>query len=342
MGTTSLATELNLFDILKLKAPDNKGALDVAEVLNETNDALRLLPNYPANGNSFHEGLRTTSLPSGEFSYIGGSWGVSKGTEEKFVESLCLVRAAMEIRSDVLKSQGSQLALAMLNNKKRQCIEGLHQAWSNLLLKGVSVPNQLAIIGLEKRAPWNAYDNEYCFNIGGSGNDKRSAWLMAPGAQSVHLLHNPLHPTLGIGYEAKPESRLIDSDATTKHYYVLPYEFEFQGGLCIPDQRAVKRLCNIDCAITDSPGIDVVNYAIEATLRHNLLSNSQWILFCDANLYAKLIRAMNDKTMVFMNDQNVWRTNLPSIGAGKGSIVIARWDSLNYAPASGESAVSAA
>ena len=340
MSTTSLSSgDINLFEMLKLKGPDGK-ILEVAEVLNEVNDAVKMLPAFPANGNQYHEGIRDIALPSGEFSYIGGTWGLSKGTEEKYVEQLCLVRSAMEIKTDVLKSQGPQLGKATINHKKRQHIEGLSQSWSNLILKGVSAPNQLAIVGLEKRAPWNAVDNEYTFDIGGSGDDLRSAWLIAPGPATCHLLYNPLHPTLGVEAEEKPESRERDADDSTKHYYCIPYEFMYQGGISIPDQRAVKRLANIPCAITDNPGIDVVNYAIEASLRHNLLARSQWILFCDANLYAKLVRASNAVTKIYTDAKNIWNTDLPTIGTGKGSIVIARWDSLNYAPSGGESSVS--
>jgi hypothetical protein len=339
MSTTTSLTEVNFFDVLKMKGADGS-VLEVAEVLNEVSDVMRLMPNRPANGGRFHEGLRDTSLPGCELSSIGASWGEYKGTEEKFVEGLCMIRTSFSVRSDVLANEGPQYGMATIQHKKRQTMEAVNQAFNNLLLKGVTTPDQLSVVGLEKRAPWNAIDSEFCFDLGGSGDNKRSAWLMAPGPATCFLLHNPIHPTLGIKYEEKPEAYMVDADSTTKHYYKIPHEFEFQGGICIKDQRAVKRLANIDAAVTDSGGIDVVRLAIRASMKHSLLANEQWILFCDGDLYSMLVAASNDVTKVYTNAKNIWNTDLPSIGTGKGSIVIARWDSLNYATGSGESAVS--
>jgi hypothetical protein len=339
MATTSLSTGINLFDILKNKGADGR-VLEAAAILDEVNDPLRMLPNYPASGGTFHEGLRDTSLPSGEFAQIGGTWGESKGTEEPFTEALCLIRSSMSIATDVLSSQGPQLGMATVQHKKRQHLEGMMQSWSNLLLKGVDTPDQRSIIGLMKRPPYNAIDSEYCYDLGGSGTDLRSAWLMAPGAATVYLLHNPLHPTLGVSYQEKPETYKLDANDATKHHYIIPHEFEFQGGICIADQRAVKRLANIPCAFTDNVGADVVRYAIRASLKHRLLSGEQWILFCDGDLYGMLVSASNDVTKIYTDSKNIWNTDLPTIGAGKGSIVIARWDSLNYTSASGETEIS--
>jgi hypothetical protein len=340
MATLSLTTPVNLFDILKQKGADGR-TLEAAEILNEVNDPLRMLPNYPASGGTFHEGLRDTSLPGGEFATIGGTWGESKGTEERYVEGLCLIRSSMSIPTDVLSGMGKQLGIATVNHKKRQHLEGMMQSWSNLLLKGVSTPDQRSIIGLQQRPPYNAVDSEYTYTVGGTGTNLRSAWLMAPGPATVHLLHNPLHPTLGVQYQEKPETYKVDPDSSTKHNYIIPHEFEFQGGICIADQRAVKRLCNIPAAFTDDVGADIVRIAIRASLKHSFLSNGQWILFCDGDVYGMLVTASNSVTKVYTDAKNIWNTDLPTIGSGKGSIVIARWDSLNYAAGAGETLVTA-
>ncbi len=337
MATNTLSGRANTFDIQKFKSPDGKGALTAINTLTERNDLFKDLESYPSNGGIFHQGLRLSSLPSGSLVNIGGTWGASKGERTPFVETMAIYRDSMEIRKDELENMGAEYGAAYILAEQADHLEGGSQSWANLLLKGNTTPQANSVVGLQKRAPWNAIDSEFCFNVGGSGTNLRSAWLIAPSIKTVHLLHNPNHPTLGVKMEDKGESRLTDPDDSTKHTYILTWEYEIQQGICINDQRAVKRLANIPCAITDYSGPDVVKYAIIASLKHNTLANRPWFLYCDGDLYAQLVLGANDKLKVYTSDKNIYQTELPMIGT---NIIIRRLDALNYAVGSGESAVS--
>jgi len=336
MSTNTMTGNPNLFDVQKFKAP-NGGVILSARVLDERNDLIADSPKLPSNGGLFHTGLMTAALPSGSLVNVGGSWGSSKSERTPFVETLATIRDSLEIKKDELQAEGKEVSQALLDDEDKNHIEGNGQAWANLVIQGPSSPAQKSIVGLMGRAPWNAVDSEFTFNIGGSGNDLRSAWLIQPSVTTFHMIYNPNHPTMGIEYEDKGEVYKVDQNDTNKHYWWIVHEYMLQMGICIRDQRAVKRLANIPCAITDYSGQDVVKYAIAASKKHSTLANRPWFLYCDADLYIQLVWGTNDKLKVFMSDKNIYQTALPMIGP---NIIVRRLDALNHASGSGEAEIS--
>ncbi len=336
MGTNTLTSNPNLFDVMNFKAPDGS-ALECARVLDERNDLIKDLTALPSNGGLFHTGLRISQLPNGSLVNVGGTWGASKSERTPYVEALATIRDSLEIKKDELQTEGKEVSQALVDDEDKNHIEGNGQAWANLVIQGPSSPSQSSIVGLMGRAPWNAVDSEFTYNVGGSGNDLRSAWLIQPGPTTMHLVYNPNHPTLGVEYEDKGEVYKVDQSDTSKHSWYIVHEYMLQEGICIRDQRAVKRIANIPCAITDYSGPDVIKYALAATKKHSTLSNRPWMLYCDADLYIQLVWGANDKLKVYMSDKNIYQTELPMIGP---NIIVRRLDALNHASGSGESSVS--
>lgn len=276
MATVHLGSRANLFDLQKLKAPGNKGVLEITNTLVETLDLMKDLVSFPSNGGLFHKGMRISSLPSGSLVNVGGTWGSSKSERTPFVEALATIRDSWECPVDVLQTEGKEVSQALIKDERANHIEGNGQSWCNLILEGPTAPTQNAIVGLMGRAPWNAYDNENTWTVGGTGNDLRSAWLICPGPSRVHLIHNPDHPTLGIEFEDKTGPNgvyKVDPLDATKHNWWVVHEYMIQQGICIRDQRSVKRICNIQCGASDYSGADAINAAIKASLKHNLMAN---------------------------------------------------------------------
>lgn len=339
MSTLTFGNRLNVFNIHAART-DRGETLNMAQNLAERNDLLRDLASYPANQGLTHKGIRWTTLPSGQRVEIGGTWGNEMGHYVPFVEGMFSVKSSFETPRDVLKDDDPETAAAVLDGHIKAFEEGLTQAWANLLVKGDSAPRQDSIVGLMQRAPYNALDNEFCFGIGGTGSNLRSAWLICPGINTVHLIHNKSHPTFGIEVERMPIQRLVDPDDSTKHNWIVPIEFGFQQGICIRDQKAVKRLANIPCGYGEDVSGDWLEALLYARHMHTVVGDvnggNQWFLYCDGWLYAKLVSLANKELRVQMSDANVYQTNLPMIG----DIVIRRLDALNYASAAGETVVS--
>ena len=337
MATQTLSGRQNLFDVMKLKAP-NGGVLDVANTLSETNDMMKDLSSLPANGGLFHQGVRTTSLPTAVLVDVGGTWGASKGSREPFVEALATIRNRFQSPSDVLKSEGADVSKALVQAENDDHIESIGQSFCNLIVNGPTIPQQNAVVGLMGRAPYNAVDSEYCFDVGGSGINLRSAWLMCPDVNTVHLLYNQNHPTLGVEREEKGETFVpvtiaADGSVTAGRWDII-IEYMLQQGFCIRDYRAVKRVANIPVLIT--PTADLVTNIIRAKLKHPIKLSKQWFLYCDTEVYTQLVLGVNDASQIQMSDANVYRTKLPMIG---DDIIIRRMDALNHAVGAGETEV---
>lgn len=339
MATNTLSSRGNLFDVLKLKAP-NGGVIDVVNTLVETNELMKDMPSLPANGGLFHQGSRVSALPGGSLVNVGGTWGASKSERTPFVEAIATVRSRYQTPKDVLTTESPAASQALVQDEKNNHIEGLGQSFANLIISGPTAPQLEAVEGLMNRAPWNAIDNEFCFSAGGTGTDLRSAWLVQPGASTVHLIHNPNHPTLGVEMEDKGEQFIpvtITNGVVTAGRWDIIIEFMLQQGICIRDQRAVKRIANVQCGASDTPAADLINAVIRASLKHSVNSSKPWFLYCDGDLYTQLVLGANDKLKVFMSDKNIYQTALPMISS---NIIIRRLDALNHAAGSGETVVS--
>jgi len=346
MATHTTTGRQNLFDVVKLKAPGS-GAVSVSNTLVETNDLINDLPSIPSNGGLFHQGVRVAALPSGSLVNVGGTWAASKSERTPFVEVLATVRSRFQSPKDVLQTEGPEVSQLLVSEEKKDHVEGMGQSWVNLLMSGpddVATPVQNSIVGLANRAPWTTIDSEFCYDVGGSGSDLRSAWLMQPGPTTVHLIYNPNHPTMGVAMEDKGEVFVqefgtdadpANLDAAEGRWDII-IEFMLQQGICVRDQRAVKRIANVQCGATDSPGADLINNVIRASLKHNVNKSKMWFLYCDADLYTQLVLGANDKLKVFMSDKNIYQTVLPMIGP---NVIIRRLDALNHAASSGETEI---
>lgn len=338
MATNDLSSRENLYDVTKRKAP-NGGTLDATNTLIETNDIIKDTPTLPANGGLFHEGMRVTSLPSGSLVDIGGVWGPSKGTEEKFVEQLATIKSQFDAEIETLRTEGPEVSAKLVTDRRGQHIESLGQAWTNLWLNGPTTPTQSAIRGLLNRKPWNAVDNKYVFSVGGTGLNLRSALLVYPSPTTFHFLYNPNHPTLGVQEEESEKVWIPYVSATsaspTLGNWHRKIDFTLQQGYCVRDQRAFKRICNIDCGPSATVSADLINSIIKASTV-NAVKNVQYFLYCDEWLYAYLVIGANNLLKVYMSDKNIYQTELPMIGT---NIIIRRMDALNHDIGSGETLV---
>ncbi len=361
MATLNSVTTGNIFDVLKMKLPNGSAVDSVVNALAERDDFSRFVPAFPANNGLTHHGVRTITLPTGYIVNVGGSWKPSKSIHEPFVEGLMTVRSSYEAPRDTFTQEKKEVGQKLLQANRTAHVMGLNQAVSKAMLGGGddntgTTPNvkQDGIIGLMDRDPYKTYDSKFTFNVGGSGDDLRSGWLMKPGIDTLHVLYNKSHPTLGVEFQDKgefPEEGLGSSN--DEHRWNIWQEFMIQKGLFVRDQRALKRICNVPCGVTDVPGADLINQIINASIINAPTGGSMeveangrvtdlpspWLLMCDERLYAKLVIGANDILKVHTSAANIYQTDLPMIGP---DIIILRMDSLNKVLGTGEAEVSAA
>ncbi|MDD5328082.1 MAG: hypothetical protein PHY02_09780 [Phycisphaerae bacterium] len=339
MATNTVSNVGNIFDVLKFKLPNGSVIDSVVNTLVETDDFSKFMPSFPANGGLTHHGLRTVSLPTGYLVDVGGSWKTSKSQREPFVEGLCTIKSTYQAPKDTFTTDSEEAGKALLKAEKDGHVVMMNQTVGNLILAGSTTPNQSGLVGLMERAPYNAIDEKFTFDVGGTGSNLRSCWLVKPGIDTVHALHNPFHPTLGIEQDDKGEV-MVDGLGTNgdEHRWDIMIEFAITKGICVRDMTAMKRIANAACGVDDVVDATLINKIVEASIINapKGLTNRQWLLFCDERLYAKLVIAAMDKLFVYTSDKNIYHTALPMIGP---DIVVCRWDALNCAIGSGETIV---
>lgn len=350
MATKSAVTIGNFFDILKMKLPNGSPVDSIVNALAERDDFARFVPAFPANNGLTHHALRTVSLPTGYLVDIGGSWKTSKAEREPFVEALMTIKSTYQAPLDTFTTEKPEIGKQLLRAEKFAHVMMLNQQVTNMIFNGPATPDQSGIVGFIQRDAYATFDNKFTFNVGGTGADLRSAWLMKPGIDTLHMLYNPNHPTLGIEQQDMGK-QLIQGLGTNndEHRWDIFIEFMVQKGIFVRDQRALKRICNVPCGVTDLPGADLIEQIINASIINAPTGGTMqakadgaitdtpapWLLMCDERLYAKLVISANDKLVVY-TDNNIYRTKLPMIGDG---IIVLRMDALNHELGSGETAV---
>jgi hypothetical protein len=354
MATHDARTVGNLHDVLQFIAPDGSPMDRPVNTLVEIDHFSKDMPALPANAGLTHHIMRAIQLPTGYLVDVGGSWKDSKAKFERVIEGLCTIRSSYNAPLDTYEQESEEIGRVQLQSQLDAHMATINQSCTNIMIEGPSTPNQSAILGLMERSPYNTYDNLFCYNVGGSGSDLRSAWLMKPGIDTVCTLYNPNHPTLGIEQKEMPINKVTGlGTSEDEHRWDMNVEFRIIKGICIRDMTAVKRLCNIPCGSSDYPGEDVVRAAIRmsiinatkqpgygqalGTAEPDILNT--WMLYCDEQVYAHLVLAGNDKTFVYKSAENIYRTELPMIG---DNIIVRRMDALNKTSGSGDTAVAAA
>lgn len=315
----------NLFNMVKAHAPDGS-LLDMSINLSEKNDLIRDMPSLPANGGRTHHGVRWSSLPTGTIISIGGGWSASYGDLQPYTANACIMKSRYQAPVDALKSEGEKAGDYRAEQENGH-MEGMSQSAANTLIFGSNSTAPEKINGLANIAPWNDLtETEYVYDMSGSDN-YRSAWLIAPGMSNVHLIHPKGEPGVGLSREDKGEVLVTasdtDSNATGKRWDVIT-EFEWIFGIVVRDQRAVKRICNIDSSL-DEISTDLVRKIIQARLRHNVSAPMGWFLYCDPLVYTQLVIMAGDKHNVRYSADNPYRVELPMIG----DVIIRRMDALN-------------
>lgn len=314
----------NLFNAMKAKAPSGE-ILDLTYRLIERDPILYDVPTYPANNGATHFGFRWISEITPQVSVIGGGWTSSVAQGQKFSEDMILMRSRYQCPVDVLQELGDGAA-AWRSAQEEIQEKSMQRGWTSTVIRGTSVLSNRRIDGLVNRAPWNVLTTDYCVSMLG-GSHRRSIWLVNPGRGKFYLIHNPNNPTLGVKRETKPP-QLVDADSTDanasgKRWDAIT-EFEFEHGICVEENMALKRIANINWQTT--PTDELINKVIELRLIHNNFLDGQWFLWCDPHIFFNLIKVAQGTMNVIYSSDNPYRVTLPMIG----DIIIRSIEALNY------------
>lgn len=314
----------NLFNAMKAKSPGGV-MLDLAYRLVERDPVLRDVPTYPASDGAVHYGHRWISSITPTVSVIGGGWTSSVSQGQRYSEDMILVRSRYQVPRDVLQHMGEGAA-AYRDAQESIHEMGMQRGWTSTIIRGTAATSSKKIDGLSAREPWSTLNTDYCVDMNGSSH-RRSMWLVNPGINKFHLIYNPANPTLGVKREVMPKQLVDASDtdaaATGKRWDEMT-EFEFEHGICVCENMAIKRLANND--YRDAVTAATFNKIIELRLIHDNFLEGQWFLWCDPRMYINLIAQVQSTMNIQYSADNPYRVSLPMIG----DIIVRNIEALNY------------
>ena len=321
----STARDLNSRENLLLvaKMTNNNETLDVAEVLNETNEVIEDATVQTASDMTSHVFARRTALPSVSWVKVGNGWNASTGLLNQVREEIGQLKARFLAPKDVMDLQPNPAKYRM--QQERAYIESMGQEFANTLfggystsatsatnLDGVNPPEEFA--GFQYRYnSLGATDTNYVIsngNISGTPDDNTSIWFVQWGPGKVYLV-TPRNAPGGLKKEDKGlvytsgDNAVASTSETnnnpTNQLWAYITEFEWRVGLAVEDQRCVKRLCNIDSTLGGTYTLDEDKII---QIKNNFKSRDMISMYMNETVFTQLEILAKDKVNVFWSENN--------------------------------------
>jgi hypothetical protein len=246
---TDISTVYTLLDIAKTH--NNTIELDVAKLLHKRNGVLRFQGWQQANQLTSHLYSKEVGLPSGTERGLGEGTAAEKAQNSQGQEDLFYIESRSEIDIMMARIKGPGFA-KWRYNRDMQHSEGLGQSIVTKMFYGTGAPGKLR--GLATR--YNALSLANVKTAGGAvASANTSLWVCQPGEDKFSLLYGMA------GAPGSPDGEysggfinmqdmgveFVVTDTTTGkglHKYVTL--FDLMMGICVEDDRAVQRMCNIN------------------------------------------------------------------------------------------------
>lgn len=292
--------------VLAARMSHNQEIIDVAEVLNETNDVINDATVLRSNDITSNVVSRRTSLPTASWVKVGNGWNATVGRLNQVRETMGMLKGRYLCPQDVMDLQPDPAKYR--SQQERPHIEGMAQEVSNTLMGNWSSgsltsdpPEEFAGLSL-RYASVSASPSAYVVNNGdSSASDDTSIWFIQWGPGKVYLIYPRNSNQAGIKKDVKPLTYTLGDNASTSasqrnnQLWAHITEFSWNVGLCIEDTRCVKRLCNIDSVSTETNTLNE-DYIIQ--IRNNFKTSGTIYMYCNETIFTQLQILAKDKTNV--------------------------------------------
>lgn len=289
--------------VIAARMSHNGAIIDVAEVLNETNDVLNDATVLRGNDITSHVISRRTRLPSPSWVKVGNGWNATTGLVNQVRETMGQLKARYTCPQDVMKLQPDPAKYRA--QQERAYIEAIGQEVANTLMGNWSAgsltsdpPEEFA--GFSQRyASVSSSPSSYVVNNGNtSGSDNTSIWFIQWGPGKVYLIYPRNSSSAGINKDVKPLTLTAGDNVTTtqgNQLWAHITEFSWDVGLCVEDTRCIKRLCNIDSVSTETYTLNE-DYVIQ--IRNNFKTPGTIYMYCNETVFTQLCILAKDKNNV--------------------------------------------
>ena len=305
-------TNVNIDDrenlLLAARMTHNNEIMDVAEVLNETNDVIADAITQQATDMTSHMIARRTRLPRVNWVKVGNGWNATTGLLNQVREEMGMLKARYLCPEDVMRIQPNPDKYR--SNQERAYIESMGQEFANTLFgnwsagsltPAVDPPEEFAGLSLRYPKLSTSQTNYVIDNGDSSASDDTSIWFIQWAPGKVYTIYPRF--TQGGGVKKQDMGRtytLGDNASATasqrnNQLWAFITEFSWDIGLCIEDTRCVKRLCNIDSVAGSTY---TLNEDKIIQIRNNFRGNETVNMYCNETVFTQLQILAKDKSNV--------------------------------------------
>ncbi len=230
-----------LIDVARSFGPDGKVA-KVAELLNQSNEIIRMLPFVEGNLATGHKAVVRTGLPTVQLrSYYKGV-KVSKSGRATVEDVCAMAEGRNEIDKDLADLNGNTAEFRL--SEGMAYIEAMNQTFAQQLIYGDTGVNPDGVLGLTPRYnSLSAVSGTNIIDAGGTGSDNTSVWLVVAGENTVCGIY-PKGSQAGLHQQDLGEIDAFDDENNRFRAYAELWKWKF--GLHVKDWRYAVRIANID------------------------------------------------------------------------------------------------
>lgn len=292
------------------KRMNNDMMVEIAELMDKTNEVLDDLQFVEASNITTHRSTQRTSLASGDWRMYNQGVGNSVTSTRQIDEDVATLETYSEVDVALAKQSGN--AKAFRKSEDIGITEGLAQQMAETFIYGNQAQNPASFTGLAPRR--NATGMETVFDAGGTTGSLTSIYLVQHGTREFHGFY-PRGSQVGM--EIKDLGEVTVYDAESGKFQAYRTHFLWSMGIMIRDPKAVVRIANV-------PVIDDGDYSAMQKWEHTLIEALNFmprrgqgaVIYCNKDVLTQAdIKAMDKGNVqyksgeVFGKEVTYFRTN---------------------------------
>lgn len=305
MATNAIRDQLTLLELAKRSSDGN--LLEIAEILEQTNEMLEDAVWLEANGRDHHTITIRTSLPTGNWRTLNSGVPTEASSTRQVVEGIGMLESYSQVDKKLVTLAPNPQQFR--SQEDLAFVEGLSQTLQETVVYGNAMVNPEQFNGLATR--YSALSQANVHGNGGTGSDLTSVWIIQWGRTRVHLIYPRGSKSMGISADDLGEDTVTDGDGNL--YQAFRTHFTIDAGLTVRDDRCVQRLANIET--TGSSNIWDHTVAIDA-LNLMLQRGRGCVFYGNRTIMSQIDKNAVDKTNVqysvgeeFGREINFFRTH---------------------------------
>ncbi|MCH8476376.1 MAG: hypothetical protein LAT56_00325 [Wenzhouxiangella sp.] len=290
------------------KRMNNGMLVEIAELMEETNDILDDLQFAEASNITTHRSTQRTSLARGDWRQYNQGVGNAVTSTRQIDEEVASLEIYSEVDVDLAKQTGNPKAFR--KSEDVGITEGLGQQLAETIIYGNRADNPAAITGLAPRL--NEHSNPSVFNAGGTTGNLTSIYLVQHGLRRYHAFY-PRGSQLGMNIRDLGEVTVQDEDGGKFQAYRTHFAWKF--GHMIRDPKCVVRIANVP-VVDDFDNMSKFERIIIQALNYMPMRGQGAVIYANKDLMTQFdIKAMDKSNVqyrsseVFGKEITMFRTN---------------------------------